>query len=225
MRHVSPQCLAPSPFGQGNLPIPTTAPAFSAASISSSSVRRCNNLIPYSRGGCRPWRIEWNKIKPRIPRVLWRGSFPIQPQSRIPTSTACARVYIPWAPASSFSFCSCPVPHPLFSPHLFSALHFCMIFDCPFADASLVSSYISGLLCYWELMVFLWRTVTGSNRIKFNSCSSYLSLLGPYHVARMLQLYQTLCTSFNLGFFPECPEPQFYALQHRLCNANTCSYH
>lgn len=48
----------------------------SSDSISSSSVRRRNNLIPYSRGGCRPWRIEWNKIKPRIPRVLWRGSFP-----------------------------------------------------------------------------------------------------------------------------------------------------
>lgn len=47
----------------------------SSASISSSSVRRRNNLIPYSRGGCRPWRIEWNKIKPRILRVLWRGSF------------------------------------------------------------------------------------------------------------------------------------------------------
>lgn len=114
------------PFGRGNLPISTAVPAFSAASISSSSVRRCNNLIPYSRGGCRPWRIEWNKIKPRIPRVLWRGSFPIQPQSRIPTSAACARVYVLWASASSF--CSCSLI--LFSPvDLLSALHFCALHD------------------------------------------------------------------------------------------------
>lgn len=65
-------CVGPFPsFSSSSSPAPP------GSSISSSSVRRRNNLIPYSRGGCRPWRIEWNKIKPRIPRVLWRGSFPI----------------------------------------------------------------------------------------------------------------------------------------------------
>lgn len=61
----------------------TLRPPLRRPSISSSSVRRRNNLIPYSRGGCRPWRIEWNKIKPRIPRVLWRSSFPTPQPQRI----------------------------------------------------------------------------------------------------------------------------------------------
>lgn len=83
-----------------------------------------NNLIPYSRGGCRPWRIEWNKIKPRIPRVLWRGSVPYPSRkSRISTSAACARVYI-----HTVSFCSsfCFTFHSLISLFsLFCALHLC----------------------------------------------------------------------------------------------------
>lgn len=132
MRNVSswwvPGSVSPLPLERGNLPISTTASAFSAlrraATISSSSVRRRNNLIPYSRGGCRPWRIEWNKIKPRIPRVLWRGSVPYPSRkSRISTSAACARVYI-----HTVSFCSsfCFTFHSLISLFsLFCALHLC----------------------------------------------------------------------------------------------------
>jgi len=128
MRNVSswvPGSVSPLPLERGNLPISTTASAFSAlrraATISSSSVRRRNNLIPYSRGGCRPWRIEWNKIKPRIPRVLWRGSVPYPSRkSRISTSAACARVYI-----HTVSFCS----------------SFCFTFH------SLILSFLSSVPC------------------------------------------------------------------------------
>lgn len=163
MRNVSPRCPAPSPShprARKLTDIYYRVDIFSAASISSSSVRRRNNLIPYSRGGCRPWRIEWNKIKPRILRVLWRGSFPTQaaePHTHFGRVRACLHIV---------SFCLLVLlvlfmSHSLilFSPLIsslpcISARRTVLSRNCPFADDSSVSNYISGLPYYWRSMVF-----------------------------------------------------------------------
>lgn len=108
----------------------------SSASISSSSVRRRNNLIPYSRGGCRPWRIEWNKIKPRIPRVLWRGSFP----THFGNVRACLH--------NRVLLSSRLVPYLFCWPYSFSWSFFYWWW--------LTSDYIRGLLHYCLLIIFFY---------------------------------------------------------------------